>query len=126
MGTHSGIHNFTVGQRKGLIAAGRPQYVVRINPAANRIVIGEDRELGQRRFSVRDANWIAIEQPSEPIRCEVQIRNRFEPRTATVSIENEKVIVEFDEPQRAVTPGQGAVFYWEDVVVGGGWIKSAN
>jgi tRNA-specific 2-thiouridylase len=126
VGTHAGIHKFTVGQRKGLVATGRPQYVVKIEPAANRIVVGEDRELGQRRFAVRDANWIAIEKPSEPIRCEVQIRNRFEPRRAIVGIEDGQVIVEFDEPQRAVTPGQGAVFYWGDVVVGGGWIKSAN
>lgn len=126
VGTHSGIHKFTVGQRKGLIAAGRPQYVIRIDPAANRIVIGEDQELGRRRFTVRDTNWIAIEEPSEPVRCEVQIRNRFEPQRATVGVENGQVVVEFDEPQRAVTPGQGAVFYREDVVVGGGWIQSAN
>jgi tRNA-specific 2-thiouridylase len=125
VGTHSGIHKFTVGQRKGLVAAGRPQFVVRIEPEANRIVIGEDRDLGQRRFTVRDANWIAIEKPAGPIRCDVQIRNRFEPRPATVSAVDGQVVVEFDAPQRAVTPGQGAVFYWEDVVVGGGWIKSA-
>lgn len=124
VGTHSGIHKFTVGQRKGLVATGRPQYVVKIEPQANRVVIGENADLGKRRFTVRDANWIAIEKPVEPIRCEVQIRNRFEPRPATVAIENGDVVVEFDEPQRAVTPGQGAVFYWEDIVVGGGWIRS--
>jgi tRNA-uridine 2-sulfurtransferase len=72
---------------------------------------------------VRGANWIAIERLSEPLRCEVQIRNRFEPRPAVVSTVNNEVIVEFDEPQRAITPGQGAVFYWDDVVIGGGWIK---
>ena len=74
VGTHSGIHKFTVGQRKGLVAAGRPQFVVRIEPEANRIVIGEDRDLGQRRFTVRDANWIAIEKPAaDPMRCSDQI-----------------------------------------------------
>jgi tRNA-specific 2-thiouridylase len=121
VGRHEGIHKFTVGQRKGLVATGKPQYVVRIEPDLNRVVIGDDPV--KRTFAVRDANWIAIERLSEPIRCEVQIRNRFEPRPATVSLVNNEVTVEFDEPQRAVTPGQGAVFYWDDVVVGGGWIK---
>jgi tRNA-specific 2-thiouridylase len=121
VGRHEGIHKFTVGQRKGLVATGKPQYVVRIEPDLNRVVIGEDPI--KRMFTVRDANWIAIERLWEPIRCEVQIRNRFEPRPAVLSLVNNEVTVEFDEPQRAITPGQGAVFYWEDVVVGGGWIK---
>jgi tRNA-specific 2-thiouridylase len=120
VGTHAGIHKYTVGQRKGIGAAGRPQYVVRIEPELNRIIIGDDPQ--KKRFTVRDHNWIAIETLTEPIRCEVQIRNRFEPRAATVSLDNGAVAVEFDEPQRAITPGQGAVFYWDDVVVGGGWI----
>ena len=122
VGTHAGIHKYTVGQRKGLIAAGRPQYVVRIERDLNRIVIGEDPQ--RKRFTVRDYNWIAIETLTEPIRCEVQIRNRFEPKPATVWVEDGEVTVEFDSPQRAITPGQGAVFYWDDVVVGGGWIKN--
>ena len=122
VGTHPGIHKYTVGQRKGLIAAGRPQYVVRIEPELNQIVIGEDPQ--RKRFTVRDENWIAIEKLSDPIRCEVQIRNRFEPKPAMVSFEDNQVTVEFDEPQRAITPGQAAVFYWDDVVVGGGWIKN--
>jgi tRNA-specific 2-thiouridylase len=71
---------------------------------------------------MREVNWIALERPSEPIHCEVQIRNRFEPQPATVAVENGNVVVEFDMPQRAVTPGQAAVLYWGDVVVGGGWI----
>jgi tRNA-specific 2-thiouridylase len=121
IGQHGGIHKFTVGQRKGLVATGKPQYVVKIEPELNRVVIGEDPV--KRRFAVRDANWIAVDGLREPIRCEVQIRNRFEPKTAVVRIEAGEVIVEFDEPQRAVTPGQGAVFYWDEVVVGGGWIK---
>jgi len=121
VGTHAGIHKYTVGQRKGLIAAGRPQYVVRIEPELNRIVIGDDPQ--RKRFTVRDENWIAIAKLTDPIRCEVQIRNRFEPKAATVFLENDAVTVEFDEPQRAITPGQAAVFYWDDVVVGGGWIQ---
>ncbi len=121
VGQHQGIHKFTVGQRKGLIAAGKPQYVVKIEPHLNRVVIGEDPV--RRTFAVRDANWIAVEHLSEPLRCQVQIRNRFEPKPAVVTAINNEVTVEFDEPQRAITPGQGAVFYWDDVVVGGGWIK---
>jgi tRNA-specific 2-thiouridylase len=121
VGQHAGIHKFTVGQRKGLIAAGKPQYVVKIEPDSNRIVIGEDPL--RRKFTVRDSNWIAITGLTGPIRCEVQIRNRFEPKPAVVSMDNDAVTVEFDEPQRAITPGQGAVFYWDDVVVGGGWIR---
>jgi tRNA-specific 2-thiouridylase len=122
VGTHSGIHKYTVGQRKGLIAAGRPQYVVRIEPELNRVVIGDDPH--KRRFVVRDHNWIAIETLCEPLRCEVQIRNRFEPKPATVWANEGGVTVEFDEPQRAVTPGQAAVFYCGDIVVGGGWIRN--
>ena len=124
VGRHDGIHNYTIGQRKGLGAAGRPQYVVRIEPEANRIVIGDDADLLRKRFTVRDVNWIAVEPIAGPIACHVQIRNRFEPRPAIVSMENGRVVVEFDAPQRAVTPGQGAVFYWDDVVVGGGWIAA--
>src|SRR5437016_936089 len=122
VGRHAGIHKFTVGQRKGLVATGKPQYVTKIEPELNRIVIGEDPQ--KRRFTVRDSNWIAIETLAEPIRCDVQIRNRFEPKPASVALVDGCVTVEFDEPQRAITPGQGAVFYWDDVVVGGGWIKN--
>ncbi len=122
VGSHAGIHKYTVGQRKGLVATGRPQYVVRIERELNQIVIGNDPQ--RKRFTVRDYNWIAIEQLTEPIRCEVQIRNRFEPQPATVWLQDGDVTVEFDSPQRAITPGQGAVFYWDDVVVGGGWIKN--
>ncbi len=122
VGSHLGIHRYTVGQRKGLMATGKPQYVVRIEPASNQIVVGDDADTAEQRFAVRDANWIAIERPSDPIRCSIQIRNRFEPQAGSVFIEDGRTIVRFDTPQRAVTPGQAAVFYWDDVVVGGGWI----
>ena len=124
VGTHDGIHNYTIGQRKGLGAAGRPQYVVKIEPGSNRVVIGNDPDLLQKRFTVRDANWIAVERVTDPISCQIQIRNRFEPQPGRVMMENGKTLVEFDTPQRAITPGQGAVFYWDDVVVGGGWIAA--
>jgi tRNA-specific 2-thiouridylase len=98
--------------------------VVRIEPESNRVVIGDDPDLLRRRFTVRDANWIAVDTLREPLDCQVQIRNRFEPQAARLSRENGRTVVEFETPQRAITPGQGAVFYWDDVVVGGGWIAS--
>jgi tRNA-specific 2-thiouridylase len=122
VGMHEGIHKYTIGQRKGLIAAGKPQYVVRIDPELRRVVIGDEPHLRRTRFPVRDVNWIAIDALREPIHCDVQIRNRFEPQPATVSTQAGEVVVEFDAPQRAITPGQAAVFYWDDVIVGGGWI----
>jgi tRNA-specific 2-thiouridylase len=73
---------------------------------------------------VRDANWIAVEKLTEPISCQIQIRNRFEPQPGRVLMDNGRTVVEFETPQRAVTPGQGAVFYWDDVVIGGGWIST--
>jgi tRNA-specific 2-thiouridylase len=124
IGAHEGIHNYTIGQRKGLGAAGRPQYVVKIDPALNRVVVGADSDLLRQRFTVRDVNWIAVEGAPDRIPCQIQIRNRFEPQPGYVVQQDGRTIVEFDTPQRAVTPGQGAVFYWDDVVVGGGWIAA--
>jgi tRNA-specific 2-thiouridylase len=124
VGKHEGIHNYTIGQRKGIGAAGRPQYVVQIDSTTNRVVIGEDSDLLRRKFNVRDTNWIAVARITEPVACQIQIRNRFEPQPGRVFLENGRTVVEFDTPQRAVTPGQGAVFYWDDVVVGGGWISA--
>ena len=124
VGTHDGIHNYTIGQRKGLGAAGRPQYVVKIEPELNRVMIGDDPDLLRKRFTVRDSNWIAVDRVTDPIPCQIQIRNRFEPQPGRVMMQNGQTLVEFDTPQRAITPGQGAVFYWDDVVVGGGWIAA--
>jgi len=122
IGTHSGIHRYTVGQRKGLGAVGEPKYVVRIDTESNRIVVGDDLDATGQCFNVRDVNWIAIEELSDTIHCNIQIRNRFEPQAGSVFREDDRTVVRFDTPQRAVTPGQAAVFYWDDVVVGGGWI----
>ncbi len=126
VGTHAGLHRYTVGQRKGLVAAGKPQYVVQIEPKQNRVVIGDDGDTSRQAFRVRDANWIAIEEVRDPIHCQIQIRNRFEPQPGTVSRKDGEVVVHFDTPQRAITPGQAAVFYWDDVVVGGAWIVDAD
>jgi len=126
VGSHRGLHRYTVGQRKGLVAAGRPQYVVRIDTDRNRLVIGDAQDTRGVRFRVRDANWIAIDGPREEVRCQIQIRNRFEPRPGTVFEEDGETWVRFDQPQRAVTPGQAAVFYLDDVVLGGAWISVSS
>jgi tRNA-specific 2-thiouridylase len=124
LGRHHGVHHFTVGQRRGLgIAAGRPLYVVQIEPASRRIVVGDDEELRSESCEVRDVNWIAWESPSEPFEGAVKIRYRHEPAEAVVEpFGDRRARVRFREPQRAITPGQAAVFYRGEHVLGGGWI----
>ncbi len=126
LGEHDGIHHYTIGQRRGLgVATGRPMYVVKIEPASRRVVVGEGQALLRKQFRAGGVNWIAVEGLNEPIRVQIKIRHQFKPAWAEVSptSDNQRVEVEFDEPQRAVTPGQAAVFYDGDVVVGGGWIE---
>jgi tRNA-specific 2-thiouridylase len=125
IGRHRGVHNYTVGQRKGLgIAAGRPLYVVELDRAANRVVVGDDVELRSHVCEVRDVNWISFAALESPVRAAVKIRHRHEPAAATIEpLDIASARVEFDEPQRAITPGQAAVFYSGEVVLGGGWIK---
>jgi tRNA-specific 2-thiouridylase len=127
LGEHAGIHHFTVGQRKGLgLAAGRPLYVTRIEPATRRVVVGHEDQLLRRSFTAGQVNWIAIERLDGPLRVDVKIRHRFAPAHGTVrpTADPARAEIEFDTPQRAVTPGQAAVFYQGDLVVGGGWIES--
>jgi tRNA-specific 2-thiouridylase len=124
LGTHSGIHNFTVGQRKGLgVATGSPLYVLQINGERRRVVVGGGEQLYSRSLQAKRVNWIAMELPGSPLRLGVKIRHRHEPASAVVEATgaNEATVC-FDQPQRAITPGQAAVFYDGDVVVGGGWI----
>jgi tRNA-specific 2-thiouridylase len=124
IGEHHGIHNFTVGQRKGLgVATGSPLYVIQIDGANRRVTVGDDEKLWSRTLRARDVNWIAIPELREPARITAKIRHRHEPAPATVEPAiNGEVLVTFDGPQRAITPGQAAVFYQDDLVVGGGWI----
>lgn len=124
LGTHQGIHRYTVGQRKGLgISSSDPLYVIQIDSKANRIIVGNSDALLKNEMVVRRVNWIAIEELTEPMRVSVKIRSRAEEATAILTrTEDESVLVIFDEAQRAVTPGQAAVFYQGDLVVGGGWI----
>jgi tRNA-specific 2-thiouridylase len=126
VGEHSGVHHFTIGQRRGLrVAAREPLYVIRTEPEAQRVVVGRGEELLRARMRVKDVNWISIEPIVAPRRAEVKIRNKHMAAPATVfPVAGEPASVEvlFDEPQRAITPGQGAVMYDGEFVLGGGWI----
>jgi tRNA-uridine 2-sulfurtransferase len=124
LGKHGGVHHFTVGQRKGLgIATGEPLYVIETNPATQMVKVGAGDSLLRKSLIARDVNWVAWAGLSAPERAQVKIRNRHAAAWATISpVEGGRVRVDFDEPQRAVTPGQAAVFYEDDLVLGGGWI----
>ncbi len=125
IGEHGGIHNFTVGQRKGLgVATGSPLYVIEVNGAKRQVVVGSDEALWSRTLRADRLNWIAVEDLREPMRVEVKIRNKHQAAAAVIEKVGENgIVATFDEPQRAITPGQAAVFYEGDLVVGGGWIK---
>ena len=125
LGRHNGLHHYTVGQRRGLgIAGPRPRYVVALDRARNRLVVGEDQELRSTTCEVRDVNWISYILPDRPVDAMVRIRNRHEPAEAEIAPLNATTArVTFHEPQRAITPGQAAVFYSHETVLGGGWIR---
>ncbi len=161
------MHHFTIGQRKGLgLAAGQPLYVVQIEPAAQRVVVGNQAELLRDTCQVRDVNWIAWERLERPVEAMIKIRYRHEPAAGIIEPINQaaepshdpsndlsgdpsgdlsgdlsgssafpyhrgksgrppaaSVRIRFRQPQRAITPGQAAVFYSGDNVLGGGWIS---
>jgi tRNA-uridine 2-sulfurtransferase len=127
VGSHSGIHRFTVGQRKGLGLArssGTPMYVVALHAAEQQVVVGPKSALERATLTASGVNWIAGE-PSGAVRAAAQIRHRHQPAAATVqALEGARAEVVFDAPQIAVTPGQAVVFYDGDVVLGGGWIEN--
>ena len=128
IGHHEGIHRYTVGQRRGMgIANERALYVISIDAEKNRVTAGPAEELLSSEFTVAQVNWIAFDDPKEPVRAEVRVRYRHTAAPATITpLENGRARIVFDEPQRAITPGQASVFYRGDEVVGGGWIvKSA-
>ncbi len=124
LGEHTGVQNFTVGQRKGLgMAVGSPLYVIALDPAKNQVVVGKDRDLFRSRFQVREVNWIRPLKAGDAVDAHVKIRHNHPGAAARVEAIGEAgALVEFLEPQRAITPGQAAVFYDGDEVVGGGWI----
>jgi tRNA-specific 2-thiouridylase len=121
---HQGLQNFTVGQRKGLgMAVGEPLYVIELDPARNRVVVGQDRELFRSRFLVREVNWIRPLAAGDAADAHVKIRHNHPGAAARVeALAGSQARVDFIEPQRAITPGQAAVFYDGDEVLGGGWI----
>src|SRR5271156_776766 len=130
IGHHQGVHNFTIGQRKGLgFAAGKPLYVSRIDPAANRVVVGDDDALRTTTCEISSVNWVSCAAPSEPIRAFVKIRHKHEAAPATAELFHDgesgevRLHITFDSPQRAITRGQGAVLYDGDRVLAGGWIR---
>jgi tRNA-uridine 2-sulfurtransferase len=133
LGTHTGIHRFTVGQRKGLGlsgsrsgAASAPLYVLALRPADRQVVVGPRAALEQTKLTASGVNWV-MEVPTAAIRAAVQIRHRHSAAAATVrSLGDAHAEVAFDTPQIAMTPGQAVVFYDGDVVIGGGWIDCTD
>ena len=125
LGRHNGLHHYTVGQRRGLgFATGRPIYVVSLDRANNRLVVGDDSDLRSSVCEVRNVNWIPFVIPDGPVEAMVRIRNRHEPAAAEIAaLDATSARVAFREPQRAITPGQAAVFYSGEKVLGGGWIR---
>jgi len=124
LGTHQGIHRFTVGQRRGLGLSGpRPLYVLAVRPESRTVVAGEAEDLAEPRFTARDVSWISGSSPGPRLRARVKIRYRHPEAEATLRcLPGNRVEVTFETPQRAVTPGQAAVFYDGDVCLGGAWI----
>jgi tRNA-specific 2-thiouridylase len=125
LGRHEGAHHYTVGQRKGLgIAAPEPLYVISTNPVSQQVTVGSNDDLLRSTLTARDINWISWPGLDAPARAHVRIRNRHVPAPATLTpLPDGRVEVVFDTPQRAITPGQGAVFYAGELVAGGGWIE---
>lgn len=123
IGNHAGIHNFTVGQRKGLgVATGSPLYVIELRGDKRQVVVGGDDALRSKTLRAHRLNWIAFQSLDKPMRVTAKIRHRHEPAGAEVRMDGDEAAVTFDDPQRAITPGQAVVFYDGDTVVGGGWI----
>ena len=127
IGRHGGLHLFTVGQRRGInCPAAEPYYVVRLDITHNRLVVGFKRDLLATDCTVSSINWIG-EAPTAPLRVMTRVRYRSQAVASTViPLDSRRVTVRFASPQSAVTPGQAAVFYQGEAVLGGGWIEPAQ
>ncbi len=131
LGQHNGIHNYTIGQRKGLgIAAAHPLYVVSIDVGRNQVIVGDRDSVHDPECTVSRINWVSIAPPNEPIRAQVRVRYRTPAVSATIipvpEAEATQARIVFDEPQFGVTPGQAAVWYDGDVLLGGGLIDQKS
>jgi len=123
IGKHNGLHNYTIGQRKGLgIAHENPLYVIGFNKNNNELIVGEEQDLYTKSFKVKDYNLLLFDEIKEPIRVMVKTRYKSIEYPATISMDNNLINVEFDISQKGVTKGQSAVFYIDDIVLGGGII----
>jgi tRNA-uridine 2-sulfurtransferase len=130
LGHHEGVHHYTIGQRKGLgIAAAQPLYVIGLDSVMNRVIVGDRESAGQSECTVSRVNWVSISEPKQPIAATVQIRYRSQPVKVTVVPLHEdtplgiRIKLIFDEPQFGITPGQAAVWYDGDILLGGGIIE---
>ena len=124
LGKHTGLYNYTIGQRKGLgISYKVPLFVLGFNKEKNEVIVGEEKELYKKEITVTDINLLLVDKIEETM--EVDVKTRYSSKVAKAKIEQdgENIKVTFDEPQRAITPGQSAVFYVGDIVLGGGKIK---
>ena len=128
LGTHRGLIHYTIGQRKGLkLSFDRPKYVIGKDPAANTVILGDEAELYADGALVGDLNWIALDRLEQPMDVTVKIRYTQTDVPARIRPDKEgRVRIQFNQPQRAVTPGQAAVFYQNDVVIGGGTILAES
>lgn len=126
LGYHDGIHHYTIGQRKGIgIAASEPLYVVAIDAGRNQVVVGNRASVHWPECTVQRVNWVSIEKPATPIRAQVQVRYRTPPMSASViPLDEDRVRLVFDEPLFGVTPGQAAVWYDGEILLGGGIIEN--
>ena len=123
LGEHTGLYNYTIGQRKGLgISYKVPLFVLGFNPLKNQVIVGEESELYKKEVTVNDINLLLVDEINKPMKVNVKTRYASKVASATIMQDGDKIKVEFDEPQRAITPGQSAVFYVGDIVLGGGKI----
>ena len=124
LGKHTGLYNYTIGQRKGLgISYKVPLFVLGFNKAKNEVIVGEEKELYKKEITVTDINLLLVDKIEEPMEVDVKTRYSSKVAKAKIKQDGENIKVTFDEPQRAITPGQSAVFYVGDIVLGGGKIK---